>query len=205
MVCCGKVNEVFSCFSIATLGLLAGRELYEKRIKMRRNPWMLPSFFFMLILLCVMSVRGHKIYMADKCQQPEIVNYWVFNGITLLMIAVSYFRRRLDIERFMTGLWLLLLVPGFFPVCSPVVQYVKVISFAYTVLFGILLLCRGFRRNHFTIFNGGMLLIASQFLIRLFNDDISSFYRAIAFAAVGAAFVTANIFFARRLEQGGAR
>ena len=206
MATCGKINPLFSCFSIATLGLLAGRELYERRTKLRRNPWMIPSFFFLLVLLCITSGDGENKYMAHtSCETPQIINYWVFNGITLVMIAVSYLRRRLDIERFMTGLLLLLLFPGFFAACSGCVHYVKITSFVYTLLFGILLLCRGFRRNHFTIFNGGMLLISSQFIVRFFADDISVLWRAAAFAAVGIAFVIANIFFARRMNKGGVR
>ena len=206
MISCGKVNCLFSCFSIATLGLLAGRELYEKRTKLRRNPWMIPSFFFLLVLLCITSVNGNDCYMAlTQKSLNDVINYWVFNGITLVMIVVSYLRRRLDIERFMTGLWLLLLVPGFVPACKWICPYVNISSFIYTILFGVLLLCRGFRRNHFTIFNGGMLLIASQFIIRFFSDDISAVYRAIAFFAVGMAFIVANIVFARRMAKGGVK
>ena len=135
----------------------------------------------------------------------RMINYWVFNGITLIMIVVSYLRRRLDIERFMTGLWLLLLVPGFVPACKWICPYVNISSFIYTILFGILLLCRGFRRNHFTIFNGGMLLISSQFIVKFFCSDVSSLYRAIAFCVVGLAFIVANIVFARRMAKGGVK
>ena len=202
MVSCGEVNPMFSCFSVATLGLLAGRELYEKRIKMRRNPWMLPSFFFMLVLLCAFSETGMDLYMAEKHKAPAVANYWIFNGITLVMILISYLRRRLDVERFMTGLWLLLLVPGFFPRCNIVLPYVEHLCIIYSVVFGALLLCRGFRRNHFTIFNGGMLLISSQFLVHFFSDEINPLCRAAGFAAVGAIFVAANIFFSRRLAKG---
>lgn len=205
MVACGKLNPLFSCFSIATLGLLAGRELYEKRTKLRRNPWMIPSFFFLLALLCITSSSESGYMASQSCEPLEIANYWVFNGITLVMIIISYLRRRLDIERVMTGLWLLMMVPGFFSACSGCVHYVKITSFVYTLLFGILLLCRGFRRNHFTIFNGGMLLISSQFIVRFFADDISVLWRAAAFAAVGIAFVIANIVFSRRMNKGGVR
>lgn len=201
MVSCGKYNVIFSCFSIATLGLLAGRELYEKRIKMRRNPWMIPSFFFMLVLLCITSSDGGELSHIRKCSSLEIANYWIFNGITLVMILVSYMRRRLDIERFMTGLWLLLLVPGFFEKCIFHSIYVNMLSCIYAIVFGILLLCRGLRRNHFTIFNGGMLLISSQFLVRFFSDDINSLYRAAAFMIVGLGFIAANIFFARKWRK----
>ena len=202
--CCRDHNPLFSCFSIATLGLLAGRELYEKRTKLRRNPWMIPSFFFMLFLLCITSANGiDSAFCARKCSTPELINYWIFNGITLLMITISYLRRRLDIERFMTGLWLLLLIPGFFPRCHQLAGYVNMASFVYATVFGILLLCRGLRRNHFTIFNGGMLLISSQFLVRFFSDDINSLYRAAAFAIVGLGFIAANIFFARKMAKGG--
>ena len=206
MISCGKVNPMFSYFSIATLGLLAGRELYEKRTKLRRNPWMIQSFFFLLTLLCITTASGEEGYMADdNCNKFELINYWVFNGITLVMILVSYLRRRLDVERFMTGFWLLFLVPGFFAACSVVLPYVNIASFIYTILFGILLLCRGFRRNHFTIFNGGMLLISSQFIVKFFCSDVSSLYRAIAFCVVGLAFIVANIVFARRMAKGGVK
>lgn len=205
MVSCGEYNPMFSCFSVATLGLLAGRELYERRIKMRRNPWMIPSFFFMLVLLCITSCDGSEVFNTKKCSSLEIANYWIFNGITLVMIIVSYMRRRLDIERFMTGLWLLLLVPGFFKQCSFLSEYANMTSCIYSVVFGILLLCRGLRRNHFTIFNGGMLLISSQFLVRFFSDDINSIYRAAAFIIVGLGFIAANIFFVRKIKNGDAK
>ena len=205
MVSCSNVNLFFSCFSVATLGLLAGRELYEKRIKMRRNPWMIPSFFFMLVLLCIFAVDGDNRYcsLSVGITRETLAAYWIFNGITLFMIVVSYLRRRLDVERFMTGLWLLLLIPGFFAKCAFLAPYAKTACSIYAVVFGILLLCRGFRRNHFTIFNGGMLLISSQFIVRFFDGDISTLCRAAGFAAVGFLFVIANIFFARKLAKGG--
>lgn len=203
MVSCSKLNVMFSCFSVATLGLLAGRELYEKRIKTRRNPWMIPSFFFMLILLCIMSVDGAHLYLAGSRKGNEVAAYWIFNGITLLMMLVSYMRRRLDIERFMSGLWLLFLVPGFFSFGSVVSGYVDSIALVYAVIFGILLLCRGFRRNHISIFNGGLLLITSQFATHFFTTDIGLLYKASGFIIIGLGFIAANIFFSRKAAKGG--
>ena len=206
MVNCSGCSTLFCCFSVATLGLLAGRELYERKTKMRRNPWMIPSFFFLLFLLGIAATNGEKAYMAtQKCSSVEIANFWMFNGITLIMIMVSYLRRKLDIERFMTGLFILLLVPGFFPFGKKFVPYFEMTVFIYSVVFGIMLLCRGFRRNHFTIFNGGLLLVSSQFVIRFFNSDICALYRSAAFIVVGCGFVVANIFFARRIAKGGVR
>lgn len=205
MVSCGKINPLFSCFSVATLGLLAGRELYEKRIKMRRNPWMIPSFFFLLAILCVLVEAGESCYMAKPGTPVEVADYWIFNGITIVMIIVSYLRRRLDIERFMTGLGLLLLVPGFFPKCSVVLPYVEVAGCVYAVVFGFLLLGRGMRRRHYSIFNGGMLLISSQFLLRFFEDDMNLLIRSAAFIVVGVGFIVANILFSRKVAKGGVK
>lgn len=204
MVSCSELNVMFSCFSVATLGLLAGRELYEKRIKTRRNPWMIPSFFFMLTLLCIMSVEGSGLYRAKtSCSGKEIAAYWIFNGITLLMMLVSYMRRRLDIERFMSGLWLLFLVPGFFSFGRKISGYVDSIALVYAVIFGILLLCRGFRRNHISIFNGGLLLITSQFATHFFTSNIGLLCKASGFIIIGLGFITANIFFSRKAAKGG--
>ena len=204
MISCGELNPMFSCFSVATLGLLAGRELYERRIKMRRNPWMIPGFFFMLILLCVMSADGSSLYFSkSSCSAKEIAAYWIFNGITLFMVLVSYLRRRLDIERFMSGLWLLILVPGFFSFSNMFSQYIDSIAMTYAVVFGVLLLCRGFRRNHISIFNGGLLLISSQFVTHFFTSDIGLLYRAAGFIITGLGFIAANIFFARKAAKGG--
>ena len=204
MVSCSELNPMFSCFSVATLGLLAGRELYEKRTKMRRNPWMIPGFFFMLILLCMMAVNGDSFYKSKlSCTPGEVAAYWIFNGITLFMMLVSYLRRRLDIERFMSGLWLLMLVPGFFSWGRNFAQYAYSVAMIYAVIFGVLLLCRGFRRNHISIFNGGLLLIISQFATHFFTTDIGLLYRAGGFIIIGLGFIAANIFFARKAAKGG--
>ena len=73
----------------------------------------------------------------------------------------------------------------------------------YAVIFGVLLLCRGFRRNHISIFNGGLLLIISQFATHFFTTDIGLLYRAGGFIIIGLGFIAANIFFARKAAKGG--
>ena len=197
LVSCTGHYPMLSCLAVATMGLLAGRELYEKQVKNFRNPWLVPSFVFMLVLLGVGSSAKHA-FDISTASPLELGAYWVFTGITWGLVVILYLRRRLDVERFMTGLWLLLALLAY---CGPSWhETLRIACNIYTIAFGLLLIQRGVRLRQYTTFNGGILLVAVLLSCRFFDDHFDVLFRSIGFIVLGLAFIAANIVFSRRVK-----
>ena len=200
----GEGNPVFTCFAVGTLGVMAGS---GTELKLRQNPWLPLGFLFLTGLFCALSIAGDHIYAGREFELAEpIFNYWIFTGLVLAGIVYRAIRHRPETEHIMLLVGLGLLLPGFFPQSEWLSPGVKIVSFLYAVAWGIVLLCKGFKQKEAIVFNGGILMIASQFVVRFFNDDIGTLYRAGAFIIVGLCFIIANVIFARKMkqEEGGA-
>ena len=199
LIYCGEEGYILlAMLSTATVGLLAGRELYENGEKGFRNPWLVPSFIFLLIILGISSSTAQAFDPDFSTVADELAAYWIYTGVTLLLVVVLYLRRRLDVERFMTGLWLLVTAATLIPHCRQLPEILRISCNIFTVIFGVLLLSRGCTLRQRTAFNGGFLLIAVILVCRFFDDHFGVLLRSLGFIALGLAFIACNIFFAHR-------
>lgn len=71
----------------------------------------------------------------------------------------------------------------------------------YLFVLGVLVLKDGVQESRLAVANGGMGILALLFTVRFFDSDMGILMRGIAFILIGAGFLCANVFLARKLGK----
>ncbi len=188
-----------SCFAVAGTMIYAGWAHSEQRESHWRNPWLVCSFVFMLLLLAQASSNARFFNLTSE-DSRTVAAYWLFTGVVLATNVLLFPKSRLDEKRLTTGLLVLLPLLRFCGVDEPVM---KLIFNIYMGAYGAILMLDGFRRSRLLTYNGGVAMVLLLIVCRFFDSELGLLHRSVAFVIIGAGLIAANFAFSRRFRITG--
>ncbi|GEM_PF-4353791 len=200
---------VLYLFTLSTLFVFGGWEIYERRSRHLTNPWLLVPFGLLVILLAAAATRSDlyailpfgKVRNAAELTEIRAV-YWVATGGLLALLALVFPRRHWDAKRIIP---VVLVVGMTYPLYNDFnAIWMRIFVTVCGVLFAIALALDGERRRNVMLFNSGVLVFAVMVGCHLFNDSLPLVFRAGGLVIFGIAVIVANAVFAYREKRKGA-
>jgi len=194
-------------FTVCAVFMLASLRLQDRGERMFCNPWLLASFFFLLVLMSFGTYTGGWILRLNRHGEASgILYFWLMEGgfllVFLFLFIRDYLRKQVSFQHFMM---LFLILVAFLGILLEVFNVSKIymcfVMILYMGVFGVTLLMRGWRKNSMLAFNGGLLTWALLIGLRFFDAKIGLQGRAIAFIVFGLGFICANLFFSYKLGR----
>lgn len=170
--------------------LLGGLEIEEKKEGLLRNPWLLPSFVLLIIMLAVGSSSESFVNKLNWL-------FWTVTGGAFAAFLLMFYRNQKKFESYWCLLFIILMTIGF----TDERFLLRIIFNVFMGLSGIAFMRNGFVYKSFGKFNIGALMICVLVACRFFDDDIGLLYRSLGFILLGTGFIVANVIFARRNRE----
>jgi len=204
----GQYSSGLILFTVCAVFMLASMRSQDRWERMFRNPWLLASFFFLLVLLSIGTCTGGRIFHLNRYGETSngILYFWLAEGWFLLLFILLFVRdyllKQMSFQRLMMLVLILTALLGTLLEAFEVdAIYMRLALIVYMGVFGVTLLMRGCRENSMFLFNGGLLMCALLIGLRFFDAEIGLQARAIGFIVLGLGFIGANVFFSRKLGR----